>query len=117
MPPQFRLQISLSSSLQPRVCHCESIHLRYLVGREIRSHFREFVALSILVEMPVLTFRQDALLRRSDEDLGDGVEGEQHQWLERCQSIAEIHQGRDEDEKMQHERSDVAESHCGGGRN
>jgi hypothetical protein len=64
--------------------------------------------------MSVLAFRKDSLLRRSDEDLGDSVEGKQHQGLERCQSIAEVDQGGDENEKVQHEGSEVAESHCAG---
>ena len=106
------LQIVFSFSLLPYVCHCQSIHLRSLVGREIRSHFRVVAALSVLVEMSVLTFRKDSLFRRSDEDFGDSVESEQHQGLERGQSIAEVDQGGDEDEKVQHEGSDVAESHC-----
>ena len=62
----------------------------------------------------MLTFREDALIRRRDKDLGDSVESQQHQRFEGCQSIAEVDQGRDEDEKVQHERADVAERHCGG---
>ena len=64
------------------------------------------------VEVPVLTFRKNAFLRHGNEDLGDSVKGQQHQRFERGQSIAEVDQGGDEDEKVQHEGSDVAESHC-----
>jgi hypothetical protein len=64
----------------------------------------------------MLTFCENALLRRGDKYLGDGVEGKQHQRLKRGQSIAEVHQGGDEDEKVQHEGADIAERHCGGRR-
>ena len=62
----------------------------------------------------MLTFREDALLRRRDKDLGDSVESQQHQRFQGCQSIAKVDQGRNEDEKVQHERANVAERHCGG---
>ena len=47
--------------------------------------------------MFVLTFREDALLRRDHKDLGDSVEGEQQQWLQGSEGVGEVDQGRYED--------------------
>ena len=61
--------------------------------------------------MPMLTLREDALLRRRDEDLGDGVQAEHHQGVERGEGVAEVHEGGDEDEDAEDEGANIAERH------
>lgn len=48
-----------------------------------------------------MAFRENALLWRSDKDLGDGVETQEHQRFQRGEGVAEVHQGRDEDEEIE----------------
>ena len=64
---------------------------------EIHSHSQVLVVSSVLVEVAKLAFREDSLFRRGDEDLGEDVESEKQDRFERRQSIAEVHEGGDED--------------------
>ncbi len=81
----------------------------------IRSHSQEVFGSSVWVEIPVLAFREDTCLRRGDEDLGDSVEGEEHQRLHRRKSVAEIDKSCDENEEIEDNGSHVAERHSDGG--
>lgn len=63
--------------------------------------------------MFVLTFREDGLLRCSHEDLGDNIDGEEGEGIEMGEGVAEVHQGRDKDQDVEHEGSHVAQSHGG----
>lgn len=64
--------------------------------------------------MTVLTFRDDARLGRSHEDLGGSIDGNEDDGFEVRKRVVEVDQGGYEDEDVEDEGSDVAESHCGG---
>lgn len=61
----------------------------------------------------MLTFREDPLLRCGHEDLGYGVEGKQQQRFKSSESVTEIHEGRDEDQDIENNGSDIAQRHSG----
>ena len=61
--------------------------------------------------MSVLTFREDPLLRRGHEDLGDCIDREESEGIEMGEGVAEIHQRRNEDQDVEDEGSHIAESH------
>ena len=81
----------------------------------IRSRFQGALESPVLIEVSVLTFREDPLLRRSHEDLGDGIERKQEERFEGGQSVAEIHEGRDEDQDVEDNGSHIAQRHLGDG--
>lgn len=59
----------------------------------------------------MLGFREDAVLGRDDEDLGDGVQREEQQRFQGGEGVGEVDQSRYEDEDIEDDRAHVTQCH------
>lgn len=61
--------------------------------------------------MPVLAFFQYPYFWGRHEDLRDAIQNEDDVRLEGGQGVAKVHQRRDEDEEIEHNRAHVGDRH------
>ena len=63
------------------------------------------------VQMAVLTSRKDAGLRGRHEDLRRRIQDQQEERVERRQRVAEVDKSCEENKDIEHQRSDIDQSH------
>lgn len=62
--------------------------------------------------MVMLAFCKYARFWSRNKDLRDSVKTQYKEGFERCEGVAEVHQGGDEDQEVEHERANIAQRHC-----